>query len=74
MLLFFLRYLFRKALIEDEIAHQEAVEKKEKREKEMTEESLQWEKGDSLILANNLIIVNNLNLRLTNIFKIHVKS
>lgn len=42
--LFWKRYLFRKALIEDELAHQEIAEKREVKENQITEESLQWEK------------------------------
>lgn len=40
------RYLFRKALLEDELARQEAMEKRELKEKQMTEEHLKWDQED----------------------------
>lgn len=42
---FFCRYLFKKALLEDDIAHEEAMEKKEKKEKAMTMDTVKWEQG-----------------------------
>ncbi|KAF2883553.1 hypothetical protein ILUMI_22617 [Ignelater luminosus] len=44
--LFWKRYLFRKALLEDELARQEAMEKRELREKQITEEHLKWDQQD----------------------------
>ncbi|XP_044265831.1 BSD domain-containing protein 1-like isoform X2 [Tribolium madens] len=41
--LFWKRYLFKKALLEDEIAHEEAMERKEKKEKAMTVETVKWD-------------------------------
>lgn len=46
---FWKRYLFRKALIEDELAHQDEVEKRVQKDLQVTEESLQWEKGENYI-------------------------
>ncbi|XP_057653709.1 BSD domain-containing protein 1-A-like isoform X1 [Diorhabda carinulata] len=43
---FWKRYLFKKALLEDELARQEALEKREQKEKQVTEESLKWEQED----------------------------
>ncbi|KAK9873816.1 hypothetical protein WA026_002174 [Henosepilachna vigintioctopunctata] len=40
---FWKRYLFKKALIEDEIAHQELQEKRELKENERAEEAVGWE-------------------------------
>ena len=47
------RYLFKKALLEDDIAHQEAMEKKEKKEKSMTLENVKWEQGSCVIIGGN---------------------
>ncbi|RZC39233.1 BSD domain containing protein [Asbolus verrucosus] len=44
--LFWKRYLFKKALLEDDIAHQEAMEKKEKKEKAMTTDTVKWDQED----------------------------
>ncbi|EFA06908.1 BSD domain-containing protein 1-B [Tribolium castaneum] len=44
--LFWKRYLFKRALLEDEIAHQEAMEKKEKKEKAITVETVKWDQED----------------------------
>ncbi|KAK9704551.1 BSD domain [Popillia japonica] len=41
--LFWKRYLFKKALVEDDIAMQEAMERREIKEKQMTEDDLKWE-------------------------------
>ncbi|XP_044745941.1 BSD domain-containing protein 1-like isoform X2 [Coccinella septempunctata] len=41
---FWKRYLFKKALLEDELAKQEIQEKKEFKENKIVEESVQWEK------------------------------
>ncbi|KAF5287983.1 hypothetical protein FQA39_LY15565 [Lamprigera yunnana] len=43
---FWIRYLFRKALIEDELAHEEAAEKRILKEKELSEEHVQWDQED----------------------------
>ncbi|KAK4884870.1 hypothetical protein RN001_001141 [Aquatica leii] len=44
---FWKRYLFRKALVEDELAREEAVEKKMLKEKQLiTEEHVQWDQED----------------------------
>lgn len=43
--LFWKRYLFKKALLEDDIARQEAMEKREQKERMLTEESVKWEQG-----------------------------
>lgn len=40
---FWKRYLFKKALLEDDLARQEVLEKREQKEKQVTEESLKWE-------------------------------
>jgi hypothetical protein len=45
-ILFWKRYLFKKALLEDDIAHEEAMEKKEKKEKAMTMDTVKWEQED----------------------------
>ncbi|CAH1965575.1 unnamed protein product [Acanthoscelides obtectus] len=44
--LFWKRYLFKKALLEDEFARQEALEKREQKEKLMSEDDLKWEQED----------------------------
>lgn len=44
--MFYFSYLFKKALLEDEIARQEAVEKKEQKEKSISEDDLQWDQGN----------------------------
>lgn len=41
--LFWKRYLFKKALLEDDIARQEAMEKREQKEKMYTAENIKWE-------------------------------
>ncbi|KAJ8923940.1 hypothetical protein NQ315_006716 [Exocentrus adspersus] len=44
--LFWKRYLFKKALLEDDIARKEALEKRDQKEKSITEESLKWDQED----------------------------
>ncbi|CAG9860737.1 unnamed protein product [Phyllotreta striolata] len=43
---FWKRYLFKKALLEDELARREAMEKREQKEKLQKEENLKWEQED----------------------------
>ncbi|XP_050504805.1 BSD domain-containing protein 1-B isoform X1 [Diabrotica virgifera virgifera] len=43
---FWKRYLFKKALLEDDLARQEALEKREQKEKQATEENLKWDQED----------------------------
>lgn len=50
--LFWKRYLFRKALLEDDIARQDAMEKREQKERLLTEESVKWEQGKALLYTN----------------------
>lgn len=56
MYVFFCRYLFRKALVEDEFARQEAVEKKKLKEKEIGEDHVKWDQGKSYIFSAVYII------------------
>lgn len=60
---FWKRYLFRKALIEDELAHQDDIEKREQKDLQVTEESLQWEKGENHIcsrkVSHNYVFLSN---------------
>ncbi|XP_018564535.1 BSD domain-containing protein 1 isoform X2 [Anoplophora glabripennis] len=44
--LFWKRYLFKKALLEDDIARKEALEKREQKDKVITEENLKWDQED----------------------------
>lgn len=60
-LLFWKRYLFRKALLEDELAHQEAMERRELKEKQMTEEHLKWDQED---FASNIELSEEEQIRL----------
>ncbi|XP_065167398.1 BSD domain-containing protein 1-B-like isoform X1 [Atheta coriaria] len=45
---FWKRYLFKKALLEDDIARQEAMQKREAKEKEATIENVKWEEGTNI--------------------------
>lgn len=52
------RYLFKKALVEDDIAMQEAMEKRETKEKQMLESDLKWEQGKTkYFLPRNFIVL-----------------
>ncbi|VEN35572.1 unnamed protein product [Callosobruchus maculatus] len=44
--LFWKRYLFKKALLEDDFAKQDAFDKREQKEKLMSEDDLKWEQED----------------------------
>ncbi|KAJ8979469.1 hypothetical protein NQ317_002819 [Molorchus minor] len=44
--LFWKRYLFKKALLEDDIARQEAIDRREQKEKLITEDSVKWDQED----------------------------
>ncbi|XP_044742553.1 BSD domain-containing protein 1-like [Chrysoperla carnea] len=59
---FWKRYLFKKALLEDNMAHQEALEKRQKREQEMlSEDNLKWESED---FANNIDLTEEEQIKL----------
>ncbi|KAJ8955810.1 hypothetical protein NQ318_005351 [Aromia moschata] len=44
--LFWKRYLFKKALLEDDIARQEALDRREQKDKVITEDNVNWEQED----------------------------
>lgn len=58
----FLRYLFKKALLEDDIARKEALEKKEQKDKVITEDSLKWDQGKDIRFFLVVPIQNIINL------------
>lgn len=51
----FHRYLFKKALLEDELARTEIMARKEQAEI-IQEEDVQWEKGKSIIISADIIV------------------
>lgn len=57
----FLRYLFKKALLEDELARQEAMERRKQKEKEIDEESVKWDQED---FANDIELTEEEQIRL----------
>lgn len=59
--LFWKRYLFKKALVEDEIAREEAMERREAKEKQITEESLKWDQED---FANDIELTEEEQIRI----------
>ncbi|GJQ78599.1 hypothetical protein Trydic_g11707 [Trypoxylus dichotomus] len=69
--LFWKRYLFKKALVEDDIAMQEAMERREMKEKEMTEDDLKWEQED---FANDLELTEEEQIRLLEQYELETKQ
>lgn len=42
------RYLFKKALLEDDLAREEALERRKLKEKEVDEGNVKWDQGNDL--------------------------
>lgn len=59
--IFWKRYLFRKALVEDEIAQDEENAKRKLKEKDILEENVEWEKED---FANDIVLTEEDQIRL----------
>ncbi|XP_019880520.1 BSD domain-containing protein 1 isoform X2 [Aethina tumida] len=68
--IFWKRYLFKKALLEDDIARQEALEKREQKEKQMTEENLKWEQD----FANDVELTEEEQIKLLEQYEYETKT